>query len=236
MTKKILSLAIALVMLMALAIVPASAVSETEQLTEAEASAAVTAAASALVDADEDAEVEVSEDLADKITEDADTPEEISRAIAQLVFVEKSQVEAISDRIIADSRYSVKVLDDGKTTVYIGIDLDTNPEIYDARVFLNVVQKLRAKCDEKALAKGVDIDSDNYTPMSYEQMAGELALHMITADVTDMLGANDWSANLKEIYDHAIHAGLEIDEDRISPDFVKFLGGVITFFLEMLFG
>lgn len=237
MTKKIVSLAIALIMLMSMAIVTASASNEAEtKLTDEQALLALETAAAALIGVDEDAEVEVSDDLADKITQDANTPEAISRAIAQLVFVEKSKVEAISDRIAADSDYTVTVLDNGKTTVYIGVNIKDNPEIYDARVFLSVVKKLKATCDEKALAKDVDIESDGYTPMSYEQLAGELALHMILADITDLLGANSWNKLFKEFYDRFSHAGLEIDENRISPVFVKLVGRVITFFIELLFG
>lgn len=237
MMKKITSFMLSVLMIFALASVSVSAADAKDiKLTDAQAAQAVETAAGALVGADEDAEVEVSEDLADKIMDDANTPAEISRAIAQLVFVDIELVDEISDRIIADSKFTVKVLDDGKTTVYVAVELLDNPEIYDARVFLSVCNKIAEECDKRAIEKGVDIESDNYNPMDYYHIAGELALHMILADVTDALGGSDWNTSLKDYYERAIRAGLEVDENRVSVDFIRSIGQFITFFLSLLFG
>ena len=233
MFKKSVSLILALLMALFVAM-PAAATNEDDTLTTAQALAATEAGISALV-AEEGEDVDVSKDLADKIIEDADTPEEIARSIAQFVFVEKSKVPELSDSIIADSTYTVTVSADGKDTVYVAIDTVAHPEIYDARVFLAVVDKLVVKCDEVAAENGLDISSENYGPMSYYHIAGELALHMILADITEIMGANSWNTFLKDIYDRAALVNLNVDETRIPLAITEFVGKLITFIFETLF-
>lgn len=233
MFKKSLSLILALIITLFIA-VPAAAADDTAALTEAQAIAAAETGVAALV-GEEDADVELDKDLADKIIEDADTPEQIARSLAQFIFVEKSQVPALSDAIINDSVYTVTVSVDGKDTVYVAIDTVAHPEIYDARVFLAVCDKLVTKCDEFAIEKGIDVNSENYDPMSYYHIAGELALHMILADMTEIMGATSWNTLLKDIYDRAALVNLNVDETRIPLVITEFVGKFITFIFELLF-
>lgn len=233
MFKKSLSLILALIITLFIA-VPAAAADDTAALTEAQAIAAAETGIAALV-GEEDADVELDKDLADKIIEDADTPEQIARSLAQFIFVEKSQVPALSDAIINDSVYTVTVSVDGKDTVYVAIDTVAHPEIYDARVFLAVCDKLVTKCDEFAIEKGIDVNSENYDPMSYYHIAGELALHMILADMTEIMGATSWNTLLKDIYDRAAMVNLNVDETRIPLVITEFVGKFITFIFELLF-
>lgn len=233
MFKKSLSLILALIITLFIA-VPAAAADDTAALTEAQAIAAAETGVAALV-GEEDADVELDKDLADKIIEDADTPEQIARSLAQFIFVEKSQVPSLSDAIINDSVYTVTVSVDGKDTVYVAIDTVAHPEIYDARVFLAVCDKLVTKCDEFAIEKGIDVNSENYDPMSYYHIAGELALHMILADMTEIMGATSWNTLLKDIYDRAAMVNLNVDETRIPLVITEFVGKFITFIFELLF-
>ena len=227
------SLSLILVILMAFSfVVTASAADEEAALTEAEALAIAEVGVAALV-AEEGDEVTLGKGLADVLTDNADTPEEISRVIGRFVFIEGSKVEELSDAIIADSVYTVKVIADGKETVYVAVDTVKYPEIYDARVFLSVVDKLLVKCDEVAAADGVDISSDNYNPMSYNHIAGELALHMMLADATDMLGANSWNSTLKDIYDRAALVNLNVDEARFPQSLMEMLGWFVTFIFNI---
>lgn len=227
------SLSLVLVILMAFSfVVTASAADEEAVLTETEALAIAEVGVAALV-AEEGDEVTLGAGLADVLTDNADTPEEISRVIGRFVFIEESKVEELSDAIIADSVYTVKVIADGKETVYVAVDTVKYPEIYDARVFLSVVDKLLVKCDEVAAADGVDITSDNYNPMSYNHIAGELALHMMLADATDMLGANSWNSALKDIYDRAALVNLNVDEARFPQSLMSFLGWFVTFIFNI---
>lgn len=233
MFKKSISILLVLIMAVCVA-VPAFAADEADVLTEAQALTAAETGIAALV-AEEDDEVTVDEDLADKIINGADTPEKISRAIAQFVFVEKSKVGELSDAIVADSKYTVTVTSDGKDTVYVAVSIIDHPEIYDARVFINVVKKLVKKTDEVAAANGIDIESHNYDPMLYSHIAGELSLHMITKDITEILGANDWNRFLDDYYNKSIIADLNVDESRLPRQLIEFMGMVLMFILDGLF-
>ena len=231
MLKKSLSLVLVLIMSFSL-VMTVSAADEEATLTEAETLVIAETGVAALV-AEEGEDVTLGRGLADIITENADTPEEISRVIGRFVFIEEDKVEELSDTIIADSVYTVTVTKDGKDTVYVAVDTVKHPEIYDARVFLSVVDKLLAKCDEVAAKDGINLGSDNYNPMSYNFLAGELALHMMLADATDMLGANSWNTALKDIYDRAALVNLNVDEDRFPQSLMEFLGWFVTFIFNI---
>ncbi len=233
MLKKAFSVVMVLMMLVCMAL-PVSAVDETDTLSDKQALEAATVGVAALV-AEEDDDVTLDEGLAEEIIGDADTAEAISRAIAQFVFIEKSKVGELSDAIVADSKYTVTVTADGKDTVYIAVSIIDHPEIYDARVFLSVVKKLAEKSNEVAIENGIDVDSENYNPMMYTHIAGELSLHMITMDITGFLGGDSWNILLKDFYEKAIVADLNIDESRLPSFFIEFWGNFLVILFEVLF-
>ena len=221
--KKIISLFLALLMSFSLAL-PSFAVSEeNQQLSAAEVEEAVEAAVAALVGASENAIVVVD----DELTDDAgNTPKEIAGLFSGLLFVEKDKAEAVAADIVANSKYTVKVIDGGKQTVYCSIDFEKFPEIYDARVYLAAIEKIQNKCDEVAAEKGIDISGGNYSPMNYSHVAGELALHMIlTALSKDSVSWNPISA---WIYERAGSADLNGDEDRVPAVLLQAFGDAVV--------
>ena len=221
--KKIISLFLALLMSFSLAL-PSFAVSEeNQQLSAAEVEEAVEAAVAALVGASDNAIVVVD----DELTDDAgNTPKEIAGLFSGLLFVEKDKAEAVAADIVANSKYTVKVIDGGKQTVYCSIDFEKFPEIYDARVYLAAIEKIQNKCDEVAAEKGIDISGGNYSPMNYSHVAGELALHMIlTALSKDSVSWNPISA---WIYERAGIADLNVDEDRVPAVLLQAFGAAVV--------
>lgn len=230
--KKLVSLLLVLIMTLSFA-VPAWAADDA--LSSSELSAAVDAAATAMVAADDDATVTPNAALYAAVAAEADTPEEVANFFSGFVFVEDSEIEAISQRIADSCKYKVVVIEDGKKTVYIAVDLIKNREIFDARVFLNATEKLLKKAEEYAIADGMEQNPDNYDLMSYHHLAGELALHMILADVTNDLGATKGNSILRKLYDMAVVSDLNVDEDRIGPALIEFFGHTIVFFLNTFY-
>ena len=229
--KKIISLFLALLMAFSLALPSFAASEENQQLSAAEVEEAVEAAGAALVGASENAIVVVD----DELTDDAgNTPKEIAGLFSGLLFVEKDKAEAVSADIVANSKYTVKVIDGGKQTVYCSIDFEKFPEIYDARVYLAAIEKIQNKCDEVAAEKGIDISGGNYSPMNYSHVAGELALHMILAALSK--DSVSWNPISAWIYERAGIADLNVDEDRVpavllqafGDAFVKLISFVIS--------
>lgn len=221
--KKIISLFLALLMSFSLAL-PSFAVSEeNQQLSAAEVEEAVEAAVAALVGASENAIVVVD----DELTDDAgNTPKEIAGLFSGLLFVEKDKAEAVAADIVANSKYTVKVIDGGKQTVYCSIDFEKFPEIYDARVYLAAIEKIQNKCDEVAAEKGIDISGGNYSPMNYSHVAGELALHMILAALSK--DSVSWNPISAWIYERAGIADLNVDEDRVPAVLLQAFGDAVV--------
>ena len=227
--KKLISLILVFIMTFTF-VLPASATDDA--LTDTELVAAVEAAATAFVDGDS---VEVSEALVEAVAEEAETPEDVANFFSKFVFVEDSEVEAVSQKIADSCRYRITTVDDGRKTIYVAVDLRQCKEIFDARVFLNATQKVFNKCNELALADGMMEGDGLYTLMSYNHLAGELALHMILADVTNDLGANKGNGILKDLFNRSVVSDLNVDEDRIAPALIEFIGHTIVFFLNTFF-
>lgn len=227
--KKLISLILVLIMTLTFTL-PAAAADDT--LTDAELLAAVEAAATAFVDGDS---VEVSDALVEAIAEEAETPEDVANFFSKFVFVEDSEVEAVSQKIADSCKYRITTVDDGRKTIYVAVDLRQCKEIFDARVFLNATQKVFNKCNELALADGMMEGDGLYTLMSYNHLAGELALHMILADVTNDLGATKGNGILRDLYNKSVVSDLNVDEDRIAPALIEFIGQTVIFFLNTFF-
>ena len=224
--KKLISLALILIMALSLAL-PVSAADADASLTDSQIEAAANSAAAALVAADEDATVKANDSLIEAVAENAETPEEIANFFSQFIFVEKSEVEAVSQKIADSCKYRVTTIENGKKTVYVAVDLRVCKEIFDARVFLNATQKIYDKCEEFAITNGLDVNADSVDLMSYDHLAGELALHMILTDFTNDFGANDGNVLLKKWFDMSVVADLNVDESRVAPAIIELVGKMV---------
>ena len=229
--KKLISLVLVLIMSLSF-VLPASAADDA--LTEEQIKSAVNAVAGALIDADEDATVKSNSNLIDAVTSNADTPEEIANFFSKFIFVEESEVEAISQRIADSCTYRVTTIENGKKTVYVAVDLRTCKEIFDARVFLNATKKLLDKCEEKAIEHGMNANPDEYDLMTYNHLAGELALHMIITDWTNDFGATHGNLLLEKWYNMSVVADLNIDENRLAPALISAFGNFVKTFLSLI--
>ena len=227
--KKLISLVLVLIMTLSFAL-PASAADDT--LTDAQLVAAVEAAATAFVEGEK---VEVSDALVAAVAEEADTPEEVANFFSKFVFVKDSEIEAVSQKIADSCKYTITTVDDGRKTIYVAVDLRQCKEIFDARVFLNATKKVFDKCNEMAIADGMMEGDGLYTLMSYNHLAGELALHMILADVTNDLGASKGNGILKDLFNKSVVSDLNVDEDRLAPALIEFFGQTVVFFLNTFF-
>lgn len=230
--KKLISLALVLIMTFCMAI-PTFATDADAALTDEQIAAAAESAAAALVGASDDASVEVNDALLGAIGGALETPEEIANFFSKFVFVEKSEVEAVSQKIADSCVYRVTTIENGKKTVYVAVDLRTCKEIFDARVFLNATKKIYAKCEELAIAKGMNDDPGTFDLMSYDHLAGELALHMILTDFTNDFGANKGNVLLKNWFDKSVVADLNVDESRVSPVIIELFGKMVQSILKL---
>ena len=69
--------------------------------------------------------------------------------------------------------------------------------------------------------------------MTYDHLAGELALHMIIADITNDLGANKGNSFLKKFFDMSVVADLNVDENRLAPAIISTIGNLVRLILTI---
>lgn len=146
--------------------------------------------------------------------------------------LEEDFAESISSEIVENSKYTVKVIKGDKTTVYCSIDFEAFPEIFDARVYVLAIEKIQNKCAEIAIENSIDINADDYSAMSYNHIAGELAIHMIltklSKDTASRNPISEW------IYDRAGVADLNVDEDRVPSFIITSLGQFTVSVMEII--
>ena len=230
--KKIISLTLVLIMALSF-VMPASAIDAEDTLSSKELAAAVDAAAEAMVATDDTTSVTPNAALYAAVAANADTPEEVANFFSGFVFVKDSEIETISQKIADSCKYKVVTVEGGKKTVYVAVDLINNKEIFDARVFLNATAKLLKKAEEKAIADGMNQNPAAYDLMSYHHLAGELALHMIIADITNDLGANKGNSFLKKFFDMSVVADLNVDENRLAPAIMSTIANLVRLILTI---
>ena len=192
----------------------AAAVVEAEvagALTGAEDGSGITVKTAAVYDANGDGKV---------------TGAEIAGVFSGYIFAKADDLAGYADQIAADSTFTVTVTKDGVSTVYIAVPVEDYPQLFNAGVFDETVKKL-AETQET-------YKTDGMTLMSYEHIAGELALHAAVYAVTYLLGADQDGSTFHAYYDDARVADLNLDESRAPGWFLEFFGRIVTFLNRIL--
>lgn len=181
----------------------------------------------ALVGAEDGAQVSV--DAASLYDTDGNgqvTAFEIASVLSQYVFAKEEDLAGYADQIAADSTFTVTVTQDGVSTVYIAVPVERYPQLFNAGVFDETVQKLA----ETQAAE----QTDGMTLMSYEHIAGELALHAAVYAVTYMMGGDRDGSVFHSFYESARIADLNVDESRLPSGMIDFFGKLVTLFNRIL--
>lgn len=192
----------------------AAAVVEAEvagALTGAEDGSEITVETAAIYDTDGDGKV---------------TAAEIAGVFSQYAFAKEDSLAGYADRIAGASTFTVTVTKDGVSTVYIAVPVEDYPQLFNAGVFDETVAKL-AEAQEAYQADGM-------TLMTYEHIAGELALHAAIYAVTYLVGADKDGSLFHSYYENARVADLNVDESRAPAGFLAFFGKIVTFFNRLL--
>ena len=165
----------------------------------------------------------------DKPTE-AVTFADLSKELGKYLFIRVENADEVADLIAKSCDFSYTVLNDGHGTVYICVNVEENPQIFNYGVFRHLVEDLYAQQGEELRKNGSgDVD---YL-MSYEHIAGELALHaLIYAASNEFLrvtGVN--SSRILNLYKSAAQANLNIDEARVPSELISIIGSVLMNFM-----
>lgn len=219
--KKAAAVLLAILLIIPASVLAASAGTE-DLLTAEQAEAAAESVLLAFAGADEDAEIIIDRELTANFSDGGMTAEELAGELDSIVLVEKNaESEKSLGQAIADNCvYTVTVLEDGKKTVYIAVDLDENPELFNVACLQDAVKAMYE--NQKAYVEG----EENISLLGYNDIAGELALHMIAYAVLNPVQST-LTGKLRSIFESARVADLNIDESRFPRFLITFIGEII---------
>ena len=144
--------------------------------------------------------------------------------ISKYFFINIEDIPATSDDIIANAEYTYVLIEDGKETVFIAVNIEEHPELLNRALLMEAAQKLYD--EQKALYP--DMAEENM--MSYEHIAGELALHAVLYAVSNeylaVTGATE--GTIFDLWQRARIADLNITEDRIPGEIILIAGTYIV--------
>lgn len=175
----------------------------------------------------------------EKPSKDKISIEELKAMLKRYIFVKVDDADAAALDIVKKSDIKYALVTDKDGTVYISVDIKENPEIFNYSVFKNVVDGLYAAQGEELLKNN---NGETDYAMSYEHIAGELALHAIIYAVTNEIINVTGTKNsfIIKMYDKAVIAALNYDENRLPTEVFAMLGVLLVdlfqFNLLKLFG
>lgn len=164
---------------------------------------------------------------------------ELKKIISKYIYVKVDDIDEATREVLEGNgiidkngegngvKYYNMTLSDGSQTVYIAVDIEAHPEIFNYEVFKNTVEAIYKKQGE-ALIKNDD-GSTNYL-MSYEHIAGELAMHaIIFAAASELINITDTkNETILKLYKSAAKADLNIDEARIPSALISIFGVLLV--------
>lgn len=157
--------------------------------------------------------------------------EELKAILQRYIFVKVDDVDAASMKAIESADISYELVTDTDGTVYISVDIENNPDIFNFSVFRNVVDGLYAAQGEE-LIKNNNGETDY--AMSYEHIAGELALHAVVFAVTNEVINVTGTKNeiIVKLYEKAAVAALNYDEARVPSEMISMIGVILVDLLQ----
>ncbi|MGN0448218.1 MAG: hypothetical protein ACI4GC_06700 [Acutalibacteraceae bacterium] len=148
--------------------------------------------------------------------------EDFVNLIKKYFIVNLEDIDSTSQDIVDMAEYKYVTTQDGKVTVYIVIDIEKHPEILNRDVMMETVKKLYEKQNE-------EFSEDADILMSYEHIAGELALHAILYAVTNeyLQITGETEGTIYNLWQKAKQADLNFDENRVPKEIIEITGTYI---------
>ncbi len=159
------------------------------------------------------------------------TAGDLSELLKKYIFVRIDDSPEIARIIATNSRITYHTIEGDNGTLYISINIEDNPEIFNYAVFRQVVENLYAR-------QGEELMTDKYGRvdyvMSYEHIAGELAMHMLLfAAVSEVMHVTDSKdKRLIDLYQSCAVADLNIDEARVPFEMIEIFGILLLNFVR----
>lgn len=154
----------------------------------------------------------------------------LSDLMKKYIFIKVDDPGQIAALIAESCEFKYTTLRDGNGTVYIRVNIEENPQIFNYAVFRSLVEDLYARQGEELLQN--EAGETDYL-MSYEHIAGELALHAILyAASGEMLRLGVNSGRLLSMYRSAAIADLNATEARLPTEVFAIIGSLLINFVH----
>jgi len=145
-------------------------------------------------------------------------------------YIPREEVLSIADDIALATVCEPFWPTEDTESVILSLNLRAHPELGNISV---LIESVRAIVDRSA--DYVTETSDNIVLMNYNQVAGELALHIALLMLLDTFADTGLIENIEDLYIKTEIADLNIDEQRVSPMFVNIVGTLIMNVLNIAF-
>ena len=154
----------------------------------------------------------------------------LSDIMKKYIFIKVENSDEVAELIAETCEFTYTTIDDGHGTVFIRVDIEENPEIFNYAVFRRLVEDLYAQQNEEMIRNG---DGEVDYVMSYEHIAGELALHAILyAASSEALRLGVSSGRLLSLYRSAAQADLNVNEARLPGEVFGIVGTLLMNFMN----
>lgn len=144
--------------------------------------------------------------------------------ISKYFFINIEDIPAASEDILAKAEYTYVLIEDGRETVFIAVNIEEHPELLNRSLLMEAAEKLY----NEQKVRFPDIADEDM--MSHEHIAGELALHAILYAVSNeyLTITGETEGRIFDLWQRARIADLNITEDRIPGEIILIAGTYIV--------
>lgn len=148
---------------------------------------------------------------------------EASQLLRDYMIVKVDNYEEIAIVIAENSNFSYHLINGEDGTLFISVNINENPWLFNYPVFRKTVEDLAEK-------QNAELQTDKYGRidyiMSYRHIAGELAMHLfLFAAVNDIISITGTrNQRLVSLFRSAAVADLNINEDRLPAGSLPMIG------------
>lgn len=151
------------------------------------------------------------------------TIEDWMNLIRTYFFININDIPETSTDIIEMAEYTYVLTEDGKETVFIAVNIEKHPELLNRDLLMEATEKLYE--EQKRLYPNVPEEN----LMSYDHIAGELALHAVlyaaSNEYLKLTGATE--GTIFNLWERSRIADLNITENRVPVEIIQIMGTYI---------
>ena len=158
------------------------------------------------------------------------TIKELANILKKYIFVQVDDPEQAAQLIADDAEIEYQIIEGEGGTYYMRVDIEKYPEIFNYGVFRRVVDDLVEKQNAQYTTDG---EGNIDYAMTYEHIAGELAVHAVLYaalhELIEVTGTKN--ERILSLYESAMKADLNADESRLPWEVFAILGALIYSFV-----